>query len=102
MGQTYSGSSVPQPLNYPAEGTGESDGYYRSATCWGTYMHGILDNRVVVEHLLEHAGRHRPDLIHWSGYPAFKQRQYDMLAQHIRDHVDLPFIYRSLQRPHHS
>ena len=102
MGQTHSGSSVPQPLNYPAEGTGEPDGYYRSATCWGTYMHGILDNRAVVEHLLEQAGGRRPGTIRWSDYPAFKQRQYDMLAQHIRDHVDLPFIYRSLQRPHHS
>ena len=100
MGQTHSGPSVQQPLNYPAEPTGQPDGYCRSATCWGTYMHGILDNRAVVEHLLEQAGR--PGLIRWSDYPAFKQRQYDMLAQHIRDHVDLPFIYRSLQRPNHS
>jgi adenosylcobyric acid synthase len=102
MGQTDSGPSISQPLNYPAEETGEPDGYHRSATCWGTYMHGILDNRAVVEHLLDLAGRRRPDFIQWSDYPAFKQRQYDMLAQHIRDHVDLPFIYRSLQRPHHS
>jgi adenosylcobyric acid synthase len=65
-------------------------------------MHGILDNRAVVEHLLEQAGRRKPGHIRWSDYPAFKQQQYDMLAQHIRDHVDLPFIYRSLQRPHHS
>jgi adenosylcobyric acid synthase len=64
-------------------------------------MHGILDNRAVVENLLEQTGRHRPDTIRWSDYPAFKQQQYDMLAQHIRDHVDLSFIYRSLQRPQH-
>jgi adenosylcobyric acid synthase len=102
MGQTDTGSALPQPVNYPAEATGQSDGYYRSATCWGTYMHGILDNRAVVEHLLEQAGGRQPGAIRWSDYPAFKQRQYDMLAQHIRDHVDLPFIYRSLQRPHHS
>ena len=64
-------------------------------------MHGILDNRAVVEHLLEQTGDRRPDVIRWSDYPAFKQRQYDMLAQHIRDHVDLPFIYKSLRRSQH-
>jgi adenosylcobyric acid synthase len=101
MGQTHSDPSVSQPLNFPSELTGEPDGYHRSATCWGTYMHGILDNRAVVEHLLEQAGDRRPDAVRWSDYPAFKQRQYDMLAQHIRDHVDLPFIYKSLRRSQH-
>ena len=88
-----------RPLNYPTEAGGAPDGYCRSASCWGTYMHGILDNRAVVEQLLQQAGNYRPEEIQWSDYAVFKQQQYDRLAEHIRLHVDLPFIYRSLQRP---
>jgi adenosylcobyric acid synthase len=105
MGHTTTGAASPRPVNFPTEGSaapGEAvqpDGYYRSASCWGTYMHGILDNRAVVEALLQQAGSHRPENIQWSDYAVFKQQQYDRLAEHIRQHVDLPFIYRSLQRP---
>jgi len=83
----------------PAGGDVQPDGYYRSASCWGTYMHGILDNRAVIEQLLQQAGSRRPENIQWSDYAVFKQRQYDRLAEHIRLHLDLPFIYRSLQGP---
>jgi adenosylcobyric acid synthase len=62
-------------------------------------MHGILDNRAVIEQLLQQAGSRRPENIQWSDYAVFKQRQYDRLAEHIRLHLDLPFIYRSLQGP---
>ena len=60
-------------------------------------MHGILDNRPVVEYLLQHAGAGHLD-IKGSDYTAFRQKQYDALAEHIRQHVDLPFIYRSLRQ----
>jgi adenosylcobyric acid synthase len=63
-------------------------------------MHGILDNRAVIEDLLQQSGVKR-EPIQWSDYQVFKQQQYDRLAEHIRQNVDLPFIYRSLQRPHH-
>ena len=109
MGQTDTGSAPAEPLNYPAAvslapstlpaAPGQPDGYRRSSTCWGTYMHGILDNRAVIENLLQHSPDHRPENIRWSDYPAFKQQQYDRLAEHIRQNVDLPFIYRSLQQP---
>lgn len=87
-----------RPLNYPAEAGAQPDGYYHSATCWGTYMHGILDNRPVVESLLRQAGAGGL-AIQWSDYSLFKQQQYDRLAEHIRQNVDLQAIYRSLQQP---
>jgi adenosylcobyric acid synthase len=85
-------------LNYPVEAEAQPDGYYRSGTCWGTYMHGILDNRPVVEYLLQQAGAGEL-AIQWSDHTLFKQQQYDRLARHIRQHVDLEAIYRSLQQP---
>ena len=54
--------------------------------------------RAVIEDLLRHARSHRPENIRWFDYTAFKQEQYDRLAEHIRQNVDLPFIYRSLQQ----
>jgi adenosylcobyric acid synthase len=87
----------PRPLNYPDDGS-SADGYSRSPKCWGTYMHGILDNRPVVEYLLQQAGAGHL-VVKWSDYSAFKQKQYDALAEHIRQNIDLPFIYRSLRQP---
>ena len=74
------------------------DVYYHSGTCWGTYMHGILDNRSVVEELLRQAGGGGL-AIQWSDHALFKQQQYDRLAEHIRQNVDLQAIYRSLRQP---
>jgi len=87
-----------QALNYSADAGGWTDGYRRSATCWGTYMHGILDNRPVVEQLLEKAGAGGLT-VQWSDYQQFKQQQYNRLAEHIRQHVDISAIYRSLRIP---
>jgi adenosylcobyric acid synthase len=84
-------------LNYPDDGS-SADGYFRSPKCWGTYMHGILDNRPVVEYLLQQTGVGNVT-IKWTDYAAFKQTQYDALADHIRQNIDLPFIYRSLRQP---
>jgi len=115
MGQTD--CEQPRPLNFPGPSPSRSgpspsrsdpsparpgaantpDGYFHSPGCWGTYMHGILDNRPVIEYLLQQAGVSTSN-IQWSDYQAFKQQQYDLLAEHIRQHVDLPFIYQSLRQ----
>jgi adenosylcobyric acid synthase len=96
--RSLDGGSAGHALNFPAEAEGQPDGYYHSAICWGTYMHGILDNRSVVEDLLKQAGAGGL-AIQWSDYALFKQQQYDRLAEHIRQNVDLQAIYRSLQQP---
>jgi cobyric acid synthase len=31
-------------------------------------------------------------------YRAFKERQYDRLAEHLRANIDLEFIYKNLRR----
>jgi adenosylcobyric acid synthase len=101
MGETK--ADDPRPLNYPAASEQQGpdvlpDGYQRSPACWGTYMHGILDHRPVVESLLKQAGMDTAG-IGWSDYSAFKEQQYDRLAEHIRQNVDLPYIYGHLSLP---
>ncbi len=83
-------------VTFPVE-DGLPEGYRVSATCWGTYMHGILDNPAIVSRLLEQAGA-GDRMIRWPDYRAFKQQQYDRLADHLRQHIDLSFVYHHLKQ----
>ena len=95
MGQTEANGHVLQPLTFPVHRGEKPDGCRISDTCWGTYLHGILDNRDVVEDLLRRAGV--PN-VHLPDYRAFKERQYDRLADNLRQHLDLTSMYKQLSR----
>lgn len=73
---------------------GRQDGYFLNDKTWGTYLHGILDNDVVIESLLA------PYTFEITGeklnYQDFKEQQYDKLADLIRLNVDMDQIYKSL------
>ena len=62
--------------------------------CIGTYIHGFLDNAPVIEHLLEAKGQ-KPRAKSLN-YEDFKEEQYDKLAAHVREHVDINRIYEIL------
>lgn len=91
MGQTtVDGVGVTaRPANFAITKAEAPDGYWLSSRCWGTYMHGILDNQPVVKQLL---GVDIPD------YRSFKERQYHRLAEHLRANIDLEFIYSNLKK----
>lgn len=68
------------------------NGYFLNSCCMGTYIHGILDNPSVIDFLL------RPFLDKTSSqttfdYAAFKEVQYDKLASHVRQNVNMKLIY---------
>ena len=66
--------------------------------CIGTYIHGFLDNSPVIEHLLSnHTSHLSPLTSHLTSYADFKQQQYDKLAAHVRQYVDMERIYQILQ-----
>lgn len=73
---------------------GRTDGYYLNSTCWGSYMHGILDNPEVLNNLAEGFDKETADLPF--DYAAFKEEQYDKLAALVRKHIDMDYIYRQL------
>lgn len=65
--------------------------------CIGTYIHGFLDNPAVVEYILQGKGATgQADTPHTS-IQEFKNQQYDLLADHIRQHVDIERIYQILK-----
>lgn len=74
--------------------TGERDGFYLNERCWGSYIHGILDHAVVLNDLA--AGLTQQRCEHFD-YMSFKQEQYDRLARHVRDAMDMDYIYSTLR-----
>jgi len=77
--------------------------------CIGTYIHGFLDNPAVIEHLigkfkiqnskfLDALAPRRTDKVRSNkqDYADFKEEQYDKLADHVRQHVDMERIYQIL------
>ncbi len=63
--------------------------------CIGTYIHGFLDNAPVIEHLLsKHVAQRSP--LSAQSLTDFKDQQYDKLAAHVRQHVDMERIYQIL------
>jgi len=92
MGQTLS-DGPSQPVAILPDGT--PDGYFGGPRCWGTYLHGILDNAEVIDFLL--APFTSQPAAAPLDFAAFKDAQYDRLAALIRAHVDLPQIYATLR-----
>ena len=75
---------------------GRLDGCYLNEHCWGSYLHGILDNPTVLDHLA--AGFDTATSAAPFDYKAFKETQYDKLAALVRQHVDMDYIYRTMER----
>ncbi len=75
---------------------GREDGYIVDNQCMGTYVHGILDNQPFVDFLLQPFAQKLSSTNVAFDYAAFKEEQYDKLALHVRQHVDMKQIYQIL------
>lgn len=78
-------------LNRTSDGAGE--GCMLNERVWGTFMHGILDNPEVIEDLLSPYTEKKCET---GSYVDFKQKQYDLLAAHIRENVNMDLVYKIL------
>jgi len=76
---------------------GREDGYRVSDRLWGTYLHGVLDNAPVVEELLAPFASRLAEGAKPFDYAAFKEEQYNRLADHVRKHVDMKRLYEILK-----
>ena len=94
--EIHMGSTVPiegtsaSPLNMLEDGL--CDGYIVDSTCMGTYIHGILDNPEFIDFLLKPFAGKLSETAEAFNYQQFKEEQYDKLAEHVRQHVDMPLI----------
>ena len=62
--------------------------------CIGTYIHGFLDNQPVIEHLLKNRSQER--MANTQSTADFKEEQYNRLADHVRQYVDIEHLYQIL------
>jgi adenosylcobyric acid synthase len=88
-GQTCQGYEIHQGVSDTDEAILQSD------HCIGTYIHGFLDNAAVIEYVLRGKkleGRGERAV----SYRDFKEQQYDKLAEHVRQYVDIERIYQIL------
>ena len=95
MGETRPfGDAKPSPLLHLEDGS--DDGYMVDRKCMGTYVHGILDNAPFVDFLLSSFSEKIEQAGKPFDYQAFKEEQYDKLALHVRQHVEMEKIYQIL------
>ena len=96
MGETHPyGDAVARPLAHLNDGS--EDGYIVSEKCMGTYVHGILDNTAFVDFLLRPYNEKIKYDAQSFDYAAFKEQQYNRLADHVRRHVDMERIYEIMK-----
>ena len=71
---------------------GRYDGCLADDRCWGTYIHGLFENKCVVDSIL--APFVDNIMTREFDYRAFKELQYDRLADEMRRHLDIDLIYK--------
>ena len=74
---------------------------------YGTYVHGIFDKEevaegrfAVAERIVEALAKNKGiamEQIHGVDYQTFKETQYDILADALREHLDMKKIYQILE-----
>lgn len=71
-------------------------GHYRN-NCIGTYIHGIFDNQPFIEWMLSLTGKDLSEQQEFD-YSAYKEEQYDLLADHLRKHIDMHRIHEIISK----
>ena len=74
----------------------ETEAVVMGKHCIGTYIHGFLDNGTVVDYILEPFAKGRGNT-KTESMAEFKNRQYDLLAAHVRKHVDIDKLINIMQ-----
>ena len=98
MGETASAAPIAAITDAVAGGT-KQDGCQNGTVC-GTYVHGVLDGDAVADALVRALAERKgvdPALLGKVSGEAHKQRQYDLLADTIRNHMDMDAVYRILR-----
>ncbi len=74
---------------------------FQAGNVYGSYIHGLFDAPGVAEAVLKALARKKglPDTVLEDFDPAaYKQRQYDLLADTVRSSMDMELVYRILER----
>ena len=77
----------------------KNDGAY-CKNVYGTYVHGVFDKEEVAKAVVAALGRKKginTDEITGVDFQEFKETQYDILADALREHLDMKKIYKILE-----
>ncbi len=72
---------------------------------YGSYVHGLFDRKEILEALITGIAGTKGKRIHAENlmdYAAFKETQYDLLADHLRQHLDMNRIYEIMGMKRHD
>ena len=86
-GQACQGYEIHQGVSDTDEAIMQAD------HCIGTYIHGFLDNAPVIDYLLKDKVKSSAPV---QSFAEFKEEQYNRLAAHVRQHVDMQQLYEIL------
>ena len=86
-GQACQGYEIHQGVSDTDEAIMQAD------HCIGTYIHGFLDNAPVIDYLLKDKVKGSAPV---QSFAEFKEEQYNRLAAHVRQHVDMQQLYEIL------
>ena len=92
MGKTVLGEGLKPLFNLSENGesTGSDGAVNENGKVFGTYLHGLFDEWSACEYLLGKFGR----LTSESGsHMEYKEKQYDLLADHFRKHLDMERLF---------
>ncbi len=101
-GRSYEGYEIhmghSEPFEEVAPFTEGGTGYCRG-NVYGTYVHGFFDRKEIAAGLVELVSKARgkkADTEGVSDYAAYKEMQYDKLADILRQSLDMPRIYQMM------
>ena len=98
MGESKGGASL-TAITDTITGVARPDGCQQGNVC-GTYVHGVLDGDEVAGALVRALAEKKgidPDRLGRVSGEEHKQRQYDLLAQTLREHMDMAEVYRIMK-----
>jgi len=73
---------------------GTKEGFFDGEKCWGTYIHGIFDNEIITKDLFDSIGCVFENT---ESYKEAKERNYNQLAEHIAEHIDMNAIIKDIE-----
>ena len=71
-----------------------------AGNCFGTYLHGLFDTGELVEKLAAWLMTEKglsPENIRVESQDSYRERQYDLLARVVREHLDMKALYRAME-----
>lgn len=101
----YEGYEIHMGVTSYMDGSLVKDVIVQNGNIYGSYVHGIFDKSeiamTIIQSLAEAKGMSLSD-ISVMDYKAFKEKEYDKLAQGIREYMDMDEIYKMLRDVRYS